>query len=79
MDMDEKFASIIKRTKSNIMKKGAANHHNSKGLYYSFGNKGAFHNKVNSSVGQYSKKKITVKKYREILLTMADKAEKLCG
>ena len=61
MDMGSKFASLIKRTKPNIMKKGAANHHNSTGCYYSFGNKGAFHREGNSSVGQYSKTNITVK------------------
>ena len=42
MDMDEKFANLIKRTKANIMKKGAANHHDSMGCYYSFVNKGDF-------------------------------------
>ena len=61
MDMGSKFASLIKRTKPNIMKKGAANHHNSTGCYYSLGNKGAFHREGNSSVGQYSKTNITVK------------------
>ena len=57
MDVDEKFANYMKRTKVNIMKKGAANHYNSTGCYYSFGNKCAFQREGDSSVGQYSKKK----------------------
>ena len=53
MDMDYNFAENIKKVKDNIIK-SANNHYQSQGLYYSFGNKGAFKIVNNSSVDQYA-------------------------
>ena len=73
------FSTIIGKTKDNIMKKGKANHHNSQGKYYSFGNKGAFKLIGNSSVGQYTQKEVKAKRNMDVLIGVADKAEKLCA
>ena len=40
--IDINFSRILRATKANIMKKGASNHYNSTGKYYSFGNKGSY-------------------------------------
>lgn len=79
MEMNKSFAETIAKTKNNITKKGAANHHNSTGKYYSFGNKGAYKIVNNSSVGQYSNKNITARKYKELLKDAAKDAEQLCA
>ena len=46
---------IIKKSKPNIL--ASNTHHNSKGFYASFGNKGSFDKCIHSSVGQYSNKR----------------------
>ena len=61
MSLDQELATILKKTKDNVTKKGAANHHNSTGRHYSFGNKGAYKCIGSSSVGQYPNKKLKVK------------------
>ena len=52
MQFDFDFEKKIKKVKNNTIKKGA-DHNGSVGLYYSFGNKGAYEMVNNSSVGQY--------------------------
>ena len=47
--------NIIKKTKPNIL--AVNNHHDSKGFYASFGNKGSFDKCVSTSVGQYTTKR----------------------
>jgi len=54
--LDREFATLLKKTKNNIMKKGKSNHHDSSGYYYSFWNKGSFQRKGNKSVDQYANK-----------------------
>ena len=60
MEFDKEFASKIKKVKDNTIKKGT-DHHSSQGLYYSFGNKGAFKVVNNSSVDQYATKSNVIK------------------
>ena len=55
LDFNQDFAKMIKSVKDSTIKKGA-DHNGSTGLYYSFGNKGAYERIDNSTVGQYKTK-----------------------
>ena len=71
--------NILQETKSNIMKRGGANHCNSTGYYYSFGNKGSYERVGNCSVGQYASKKSTSVEKTKRIGDNAVMLEKLCA
>ena len=77
--MDEGFSIMLGKTKNNIMKKGDANHHNSTGKYYSFGNKGAYKLVANKSVGQYAMKESKNPLIDKRLISQSLEIETLCA
>ena len=64
----------IKKTKPNIL--AVNNHHDSKGFYASFGNKGSFDKCISSSVGQYATKRNNSTEKQFEIIKLADSYEK---
>ena len=64
----------IKKTKPNIL--AVNNHHDSKGFYASFGNKGSFDKCISSSVGQYATKRNKCTEKQLEIIESADRYEK---
>ena len=79
MLIDTNLSYILRATKANIMKKGAASHYNSTGNYYYFGNKDSYKKVGNSLVSQYTSKGYKLVERSKFVMNQAMELEELCA